>query len=253
MAKMYDELASWWPLVSAPEDYAEEAALFRSLLDGHGDAPPRTLLELGSGGGNNASHLKRHYEMTLVDLSPGMLAVSRELNPDLPHHEGDMRTVRLGKTFDAVFIHDAIGYMTTEADLAAALATAAEHCREGGVGLFCPDTVRERFAEASSLHEGEGGGRAVRYIEWWHDPEPGDTTVVADYGFLLRERDGSVRMVHDRHVEGLFPRETWLTLLRAAGFEPTIIHDEWGRDLFVGRRRGGRALPGAQHEQVSRP
>ena len=36
---------------------------------------------------------------------------------------------------------------------------------------------------------------------------------------MLREADGSVRLVHDRHEEGLFPRETWLRLLREAGFE----------------------------------
>ena len=30
-----------------------------------------------------------------------------------------MRNVRLGRTFDAVFVHDAIMYMTTEVDLRA--------------------------------------------------------------------------------------------------------------------------------------
>jgi hypothetical protein len=30
--------------------------------------------------------------------------------------EGDMRTTRLGRQFDAVFVHDAVCYMTTEAD-----------------------------------------------------------------------------------------------------------------------------------------
>jgi hypothetical protein len=46
--------------------------------------------------------------MTLVEPSVGMLAVSRALNPDLEHVQGDMRTVRLGRHFDAVFVHDAI-------------------------------------------------------------------------------------------------------------------------------------------------
>ena len=30
--KLYDELAEWWPLFSAPEDYAEEAAFFAEVL-----------------------------------------------------------------------------------------------------------------------------------------------------------------------------------------------------------------------------
>jgi trans-aconitate methyltransferase len=55
--------------------------------------------------------------MTLVDLSEEMLVVSRRLNPECEHLLGDMRTLRLGRSFDAVFVHDAIDYMTTEADL----------------------------------------------------------------------------------------------------------------------------------------
>ena len=39
----------------------------------------RTLLELGSGGGNNASHLKARFECTLTDLSPDVLALRRSI------------------------------------------------------------------------------------------------------------------------------------------------------------------------------
>src|SRR4029079_11967617 len=112
--KLYGELASWFHLLSSPVDYAEEAEFARTLLAPAASAPPQTLLELGSGGGNNASHLKAHFQMTLVDLSPGMLAVSRQLNPECEHVEGDMCAVRLGRLFDAVFVHDAIMYLTTE-------------------------------------------------------------------------------------------------------------------------------------------
>src|SRR5262245_4609683 len=114
--KLYGALAAWWPLMSAPSEYATEAAFYRrTLLAACADA--RTVLELGSGGGNNASHLKARFEMTLVDRSPGMLAVSRALNPECEHRRGDMRSVRLGREFDCVFVHDAICYITTEADL----------------------------------------------------------------------------------------------------------------------------------------
>ncbi len=95
--RLYSDLASWWPLISAPEEYVEEAAFAASLLR-TANPPTRTVLELGSGGGNNAFHLKREFEMTLVDLSEEMLAVSRQLNPECEHIQGDMRTVRLGRT-----------------------------------------------------------------------------------------------------------------------------------------------------------
>ena len=129
--------------------------------------PLETILELGSGGGNNASHMKQHFKETvLVDQSPDMLAMSRILNPELEHHEGDMRTVRLGRQFDAVFVHDAVCYMTTETDLRQAIETAFVHCKPGGVALFCPDHIRENF-EPAAEHGGEDAdARGMRWLSW---------------------------------------------------------------------------------------
>ena len=235
--KLYDELAEWWPLFSAPEDYAEEAALFARLLTDSCSPAPRTVLELGSGGGNNAFHLKRSFEMTLVDTSAQMLAVSRALNPECAHREGDMRTIDLGRTFDAVFIHDAIMYMTSAVDLEAAIRNAYRHCRASGVALLVPDYVRETFV-ARTEHGGHDGddGRSLRYLEWTVDPDPGDSTYRTDYVIVMRDRGGDIRVVEDCHIEGLFPRAEWIRLLRAVGFDPSITKDEWGRDLFVAKR-----------------
>jgi ubiquinone/menaquinone biosynthesis C-methylase UbiE len=89
-----------------PDEYREEAEFFDRLLGESSNRPPRTVLDLGSGSGNNAINLKAHYAMALVDVSPQMLAVSRALNPECEHLEGDMRTLRLGRTFHAIFVHD---------------------------------------------------------------------------------------------------------------------------------------------------
>ncbi len=124
LPSLYADLAPWFHLLTAPEDYAEEAEFTLGLLREHGEAPLETMLELGSGGGNTASHLKRDLHLTLTDLSPQMLDLSRTINPECEHIVGDMRTMRLERTFDAVFVHDAISYLTTEADLRAALETA---------------------------------------------------------------------------------------------------------------------------------
>jgi hypothetical protein len=152
-----------------------------------------------------------------------MLAVSRALNPECEHFEGDMRTVRLDREFDAVFVHDAVCYMTTESDLRQAIATAYEHCAPGGVALFAPDHVVENF-RSSSDHGGEDGADvSVRYLEWTWDPDPMDTTYTVDYAILVRGSDGSVKVVHDRHIEGLFPRADWLRFLSEAGFDATMV------------------------------
>jgi len=234
--RFYEELAAWWPLFSAPGDYAEEAAYFGKVMHDSLDDAPATLLELGSGGGNNASYLKAHSRLTLVDPAPGMLEVSRGLNPECEHLLGDMRTVRLGRQFDAVFVHDAVGYMRTEAELRDAIGTVFVHCRPGGVALFAPDFVTETFEPSTYWGGHDGERRALRYMSWSYDPDPSDTTYIADFAFLLREDPDRIRSVYDRHVFGLFSRETWLRLLADAGFNAHSMRDDYGRDLFVGKR-----------------
>jgi len=241
--KLYGELSEWWPIFSSPDDYREEAAFFVRALTESGDAPVLSVLELGSGGGNSAFHLNKRFAMTLVDLSPHMLAVSRSLNPECEHIEGDIRTVRLGRTFDAVFVYDAICHMTTEADLRAVLQTAFDHLRAGGVAIFVPDFVRETFVENTD-HGGNDTERgSVRFLQWTTDPHPGDTSYLVDFAILIRDPEGQTRLVHDRHVYGLFPRATWRRLLRDVGFELRSVRlpEGFGRDLFAGRRKRQRS------------
>jgi hypothetical protein len=242
--RMYHDLASWFPLLSPPEDYAEEASLFRSILLAH-TPTPRTLLELGAGGGHNASHLKGYFaEVTLLDRSREMLKMSARLNPELRHVEGDIRDIRLHERFDAVFIHDAICHMTSTQDLRRALETAAVHTKPGGIVLVAPDETKERFAPSVACGGSDDpvSNRGIRYLEWAYDPDPGDELITVDYAYLLRDADGSVRTVHDRHLGGLFPRQHWLDLLNDVGFEATSevhSHSELddGYELFIGRRR----------------
>lgn len=243
--KLYDDLAPWWPLLSPPEEYADEAPFHARTLQDTSQRPIRSLLELGSGGGCNAFHLKQSFEhLTLVDLSPGMLEVSRRLNPECEHLQGDMRTVRLQRRFDAVFVHDAVCYMTSEHDLRRAIETAAAHCRPGGAVLFAPDYVRETF-EPGSDHGGVDGdgGRGLRYLEWVWDPDPDDTTYTVDYAYLLRHTDGHTEAVQDRHVEGLFPRSSWLQWMTEAGLTSRRVpfpqpDTQCTVEIFVGLKHG---------------
>ena len=241
MSAFYNELARWWPLLSPVEDYAEEAAeIERVLLEAAPDA--RTVLELGSGGGHNAYHLGRRFQLTLSDLSEPMLAVSRRLNPACAHHLGDMRTLELARTFDAVFIHDAIDYMATEPDLAAALATAYRHCRPGGLVLLLPDSQRETFEPDTDCGGSDApSGEAIRYLEWTYDPDPTDDSIITIYTLVTREADGTIASVTERHHLGLFSHATWLRLLTEAGFGATSFPEVTSeartpRTFFLGRR-----------------
>jgi SAM-dependent methyltransferase len=244
MLKMYDELAEWWLLLSPVSDYEDEGEFFTPIIQGANLPESATFLELGSGGGSVAYYLKPLFsQVTLVDLSPKMLTVSQKLNPDCEHLEGDMCTVRLGRVFDVVFVHDAISYMTTEHDLRQAMETAFVHCKPGGLAIFVPDEVRETFEESTDHGGTDGEDRGIRYLTWSFDPDPNDTTVVEVYVYMLREGRQVVVVESEQHVCGLFPRADWLRLLREVGFEPEIVQDPYERDVFVARKPRPHPLP----------
>jgi SAM-dependent methyltransferase len=241
--KLYSELAPWFHLLTHPVDYAEEADFTIRVIEAAIEGEAATLLELGSGGGNNASYLKHRFACTLTDLSPQMLALSRTLNPECEHLEGDMRTLRLGRTFDAVFAHDAISYITTEDDLRATIETAAAHVRPGGVVVLTPDETLEmhRSGIESGGHDGQHG-RSLRYLMWTHEPESSTSTYEVDFAIMLRE-DGEARVEHDRHVLGVFPEATWRRLVTEAGLDLVDISgiedpDADEHAVFVARKPG---------------
>jgi hypothetical protein len=167
--------------------------------------------------------MKSRFQMTLVDVSPGMLAVSRDLNPECEHVQGDMRTVRLGREFDRVFIHDAIVYMTNVSDLRKAIETAFVHCRPGGAALFAPDHLKETFRASTDCGGTDGVDRGLRYLEWTWDPDPHDNTYTVNYAYMLRDDHGAIHLEHDRHIEGLFARNEWLQLLAEIGFNARSV------------------------------
>ncbi len=242
--RLYHELAEWWPLISPPREYAEDAASIRAAF-GLAEAPVRDVLDLGSGGGGIAVHLKDRLALTLVDISERMLEVSRALNPECEHVCGDMRTVRLGRLFDAVLVHDAIDYVTDLAELKLVIQTAYAHCRPGGLAVFTPDHTAETFRAGAAGGGGSGaGGRQASFQERTSDPDPADDWIVAEYEFTLRDRDGCERVVREAHRLGSFRRDSWLQLLAAAGFavreramSPTAGDALPSRVMFVGTRQ----------------
>ena len=235
MFKLYHELAEeWYPLFTPVEDYAEEAGLYHEIFTSYHKSVCRTVLELGSGGGHNAWYMKRWYQLTLSDISEHMIATSRKINPECEHIQGDMKTLRLDREFDAVFIHDAVMYMTTEEALLQAIETAYIHCKAGGMLLVSPDCTKETFAESTEEGGSDRDGKSIRWLEWSYDPDPQDSQFTVDYACLLKDTSGRVTVEHDQHLEGLFPEATWKSIFNEAGFDVKPLPDSFGRINFLG-------------------
>lgn len=217
--RLYGDLAWTWPVISPPEDYIEEAGEFCRVIREHSEIDVKTLLDLGCGGGHNDYTLKKRFEVTGIDVSEAMLALARPLNPEVTYSLGDVRSVRLGKTFDAVIVADSINYMLALEDLRAAFVTAFIHLKPGGVFCTYAEETLERFQQnrtRCSTHS--RADVEITFVENIYDPDPTDSTYETTFVFLIR-CGGQLEIETDHHLCGIFGLETWLGLLRDVGFE----------------------------------
>ena len=232
-------MAYLWPIISPPEEYGSEAAFFGDVIREELGPGRHKLLELGVGGGHNLSHLTDDFDCTAVDLSPAMLALSKGLNPGVEHHVGDMRNIRLERTFDTVLVHDSASYLLTEQDLTETFATAAAHLRPGGVLMVAPDWFQETFPDGWVYNwDRQQGDIEVNIQEVMEDPDPSDTQVESTYTYTIKKA-GVTTVEVDTHITGLFSIQTWSDLMGQAGFRVearTLPPNEggYGSWLFIG-------------------
>lgn len=230
----YNELAWTEILLADPAECEAEAEGCVDLIRRHSTRPPGTLLHLGCGAGGYDSTFKQHFGVTGVDISPGMLDIARTRHPEIEYIEGDMRTLRLDRAFDAVVIPDSIDYMASEADLRMAIERAAMHLRPGGVLLVVGKT-RETFRDNNFAYTGERGDLHVTLFEnnYINPYRPG--TYEAAVVYLIR-RGGELTIRTECHVLGLFPRETWEQIFADAGLSlrKTDLHGAYDRYLLGG-------------------
>jgi SAM-dependent methyltransferase len=169
---VFADYARYYNLLYQDKDYAGETEFILSCLKKCG-AAPRTILDLGCGTGRHGFEMaRRGIAVTGVDMSETMLSMGNAFlkkapaEPGMPLpvlHQGDARTVRLDRKFDAVVsLFHVMSYQTTEADALAELQTAGEHLSPGGVFLFDfwygpgvltdPPTEREKVMEDEAVH-----------------------------------------------------------------------------------------------------
>jgi len=203
----YNDLAWTEDWLADPAEYEDEVMVYVDLIKRTASEPPSTLLHLGSGAGGHDRIFKRHFTVTGVDISMGMLNKAHVAHPDIEYLEGDMRTLRLNRQFDAVVIPDSIDYMASHDDLRRAIQTAVTHLKNSGV-LLVVGKMEETFQDNNFAYTGEKDGVHVtllenNYINPFH-PNTYEATLV----YLIRQQ-GELTIHTDHQVLGLFSQATW--------------------------------------------
>ena len=217
--------ASAYDSIYAEKDYERECDLLEDAFERFAAGTVRSVLDLGAGTGNHALPLvRRGYAVTGVDLSTAMVEIARgkarEAGIEVDFHQGDLRTTRLGREFDAALLMFAVlGYQRTDADVRTALRTARTHVRSGGVLVFDvwhgPAVLAEPPGDRHRLirtPEGEVSRSASAEL----DVEAGLCTV-------RYELEGSGRETRETHVMRFYFPGELERFLDEAGFELTSL------------------------------
>jgi len=221
--RLYNDLAWLWPLWGDPDNYAPYCQNITRIIRQHAQREVKTLLNICCGGGKNIYNLKGEFEITGLDLSPAMLALARELNPECAYVQADMRNFSLNEKFDAILIDDGIAYITNEADLRRVFERGFVHLEPGGVMIVGPDYTTETYIQNEShitlaAPKYKPANIDVVFVENYYDPDPGDTACEGLILYIIRE-NGELRIEQDFHQLGIFPLATWRRLLPEAGFK----------------------------------
>ena len=238
---MYDKSARIYDLLyvgSGIKDYPAEAAELHRIID---EASPsaQTLLDVACGTGAHLVEMQRWYAVEGVDLSPAMLAVARTRLPGIPLREADMRTLDLGRTFDAVTcLFSSIGYMLDDADMRSAIARLAAHVAPGGVliidGWLRPGEWRDNFRPDSPDVASDDDLTVVRLS---FSRRQGNITEL-DMHHLVQS-DAGVEYFMEPHRLRLTETEDYVSAVTDGGLNARVIPDYMpNRDRIVGTRTG---------------
>lgn len=229
--RAYTDLAWTDSIIAPPKDYAEETEQFVKAIKENSHIETKTLLHLGCGAGGHDYTFKKHFKVTGVDISEEMLELAKEVNPEIKYICGDMRTVNLGESFDAVAIPDSIMHMITLDDLRKTINTASQHLKPGGVLLIVAH-IKEEFRDNNFVYTGSKGDIEITIFENNTILKPDRTTYEAVVVYLIR-RKGKLEVHSDVCTGGLFPLATWLSLFKAQKFEVHQIKLEHAYDRYL--------------------
>jgi ubiquinone/menaquinone biosynthesis C-methylase UbiE len=229
--KAYNDLAWTVDWFVGPSDYEDEVSHYISLIHKYAANHSTTLLHLGSGAGEMDWVFKRHFTITGVDISSGMIAKARSTHPDIEYIEGDIRSLHLKRKFDAVVIPDCIDYMVTLEDLNKAIKMAVYHLKLSGILLVVGKTL-ETFQNNNFAYTGEKDGIHITLLENNYLNPSTRNSYEATLIYLIRQQESQQEKftVHmDRHVLGLFSQKDWEKVFRDNGL---VLHRSTLDDVY---------------------
>ncbi|MDV6011628.1 class I SAM-dependent methyltransferase [Haloechinothrix sp. LS1_15] len=231
-AELYDLLHA-----ERGKDFAAEARFVRRLI-AERNPTASTLLDIACGTGAHLEHLAGSFDRVAgLELSESMLAMAKAKMPEVELHHGDMRTLSLGDTFDAVIcLFGSIGYVDSVDELHTTVRRFAEHTSKGGVVVlepwWQPDTFTPGHISGDVITV---DNRTIARVS--HASRLPDASHMQVH-YVVAEPEGGIRHFTEEHICKLFPRQEYERALEGAGLRVEYFACGLsGKGLYVGTRR----------------
>ena len=227
-AAYYDEIYA-----SIGKDYARESSKAHRLIQKYSSAGGRTLLDVACGTGHHAGFFGENYQVTGLDLDPGMLSIARNKYPKIRFYMGNMMNFKLKKRFDAIVcLFSSIGYVKTRSNLQKALSCMDRHLAPGGVILIEPWFSPKQW-HVGRVFTTQVNIPDLKIVRMSRSTLRGKISVI-EFQYLIGTPQGIEHSV-EHHELGLFTHTEYVRALRSVGLK--VIHDAEGLDgrgLYIG-------------------
>lgn len=199
------------------------------------DDPTLEILDLGTGGGHHLFHLFHQCPNLrsglAVDLSEEMLSRVDSILPQVETRQGDMTSLKFGRSFPLICVHDSFCYLAAEKQIQDLFSNIKEHLTHDGLAFVKLDAVKDSFAgpyRYLTSFEDEDYQLTLTHYEW--DPNNRDTWIEVVYLFL-EQRGSELVTREERHRLGLFHQSDLLKMARSVDLEGEILPlQRWDED-----------------------
>lgn len=205
--KIFGDYARYYNLLYADKPYEDECRFILKVLARHA-CQPASVLDLGCGTGSHLHVLAAQgISAQGVDMSETMLALAEARRSEKAANPafslGDVRSVRLGRVFDAVTsLFHVMSYQRSEEDALALMRTAHGHLTPGGLFFFDfwhgpgvladPPAIRQKKLENDEI-----------IVERHSRPEHRSSDKEVDVHFDIRltdKKNGQTSLLHETHA-----------------------------------------------------
>lgn len=237
----YEELATHYDRLYHDKPYAAESARVIELLRDRGAEDGDRLLDVGTGTGQHVQHLTSTFDVTGVDVHEPVLDIARKRVPEAAFLQGDITSLDLDRTFDALTcLFGVIGYVETWDGLEQAISAVAEHLAPGApfvIESWLTPAGFEAVEGSAVLRTYEGEDLTLARVAI---PRRGDgETAELEIEWLIAWHDTGVQRYSETQHMGVFHVERTRALFDEHGLDVEVDEDGLTdrRLLYVGTRR----------------